>query len=63
MKSIKLYILRDNQDGYRTSKLYLDKKSAEIALKEHYTEFWIERNWANIEETEAISYFEEENNG
>ena len=56
MKEIALYILWDQQDGYRTSKVYLDKESAEIVLQEHYTKYWILSQMAKVEKIKAVSY-------
>ena len=56
MKKVTLFILRDDQDGYRTAKLYLDMESATIALQEHYTDYWIKNKKATIELIEAVSY-------
>ena len=56
MKKVTLFILRDDQDGYRTARLYLDLESANIALQEHYTTYWIENKKATVEPIEAVSY-------
>lgn len=60
MKSIKVYLLWDHQDGYRIGKIYLDKQSAEIGLLEQYTDYWIKNHYAEIKESEAITYFNKE---
>jgi len=59
MKEIIMYILWDDIDGYTYHHLYLDRESAEIGLKEHYTEFFIHNNRARIEEIKAVSYLKE----
>jgi len=56
MKKFKLYILWDQQDGYKVGKVYIDKESAEIALNEQYTDYWILNEMAKICEIEAVSY-------
>ena len=56
MKEQVLFIIWDEQDGYMTHKLYLDRTSARIALHEHYTDFWIKTEKAKIETIKAVSY-------
>ena len=56
MKKQIVYILWDEQDGYRTSRVYIDNESADLALNEHYTEYWIKNGRAKVEEIEAVSY-------
>jgi len=58
MKKQILYILWDENEGYNPVRLYLDEKSAEIALQEHYTEYWIYNHKAKIEKIEAKSFFD-----
>jgi hypothetical protein len=54
----KLFILWDEKDGYNIQHIYLDRDSAEIGLTEHYTDFWIKSNKAEIRQIEAISYYD-----
>ena len=55
-----IFILWDHQEGVKSHRAYLDKKSAEIALGEHYTKYWIDRDWAKIQEMELVSFFDKE---
>ncbi|GAG23789.1 unnamed protein product, partial [marine sediment metagenome] len=38
MKKIEIYILWDEDAGYRCDRFYLDLKSAKVGLEEQYTE-------------------------
>ena len=58
MKKQIIFVLWDHQDGYRFSRVYLDKPSADIALTEHYNDLWIRQKWAEVKEVEAVSFFE-----
>jgi len=51
-----IYVLWDENDGYRMNRVYLDKPSAQIGLEEHYTDYWISTQKAKIEEVPVISY-------
>jgi len=53
------YILWDDVDGHRTSKVYLDIESAKIGLQEHYTDVWITTGRAKIELCKLVSYIVE----
>lgn len=56
MKIQKLFIIWDEKDGYITNKVYLDKKSAEIAISVLYTDYWINNKKVKVEELEGVSY-------
>ena len=60
-KQQEIYVLWDERDGYRYHKFYLDKESANIALEENYTEYWIDSKKAKVETILAVSYFAKEN--
>jgi hypothetical protein len=49
-------MLWDEKDGFIPNKVYIDKESAEIALVENYTEYWILAKKAKICEVDAVSY-------
>jgi hypothetical protein len=56
MKKFTIFILWDEKDGYSARRVYLDKKSAEIALQENYTEYWIANEKAKVMPIDAVSY-------
>ena len=58
MISTKVFVLWDENDGYRIGKIYMDNESATIGLQEHYTEHWIVNKKAKIEEVDLVSYIE-----
>lgn len=59
MKIEKVFILWDENEGFNfnASKVYKNTESAEISLKEHYPEYFIQSGKAKILEIELIDYF------
>jgi hypothetical protein len=52
----KVYILWDKQSGYDTSVLYKDERSAKFALKVKYTDYWIQNEYAKVDEIRVIGF-------
>ena len=51
-----VYVLWDERDGLKPDRFYLDRTSAEIALHENYSDYWIRNKMARVNIVKAVSY-------
>lgn len=58
MKVVKVYAVKDAA-GIKTKRVYLDKKSADIALVENFEAEDIEKGVASVCTLDAVTYFDD----